>query len=85
MNADLIFKGILLGWFLSEFTPIQTFLSTYIKPFVKNNYLNTALSCFKCLSFWSTLILSLEPFSAILAALIAYSYEKIMGSFKTYL
>lgn len=86
MNAETILHGILIGWWWANFTPWQNFLTKYVKPKMPNwlSYVNEALGCFKCQSFWWTLGLTQDIFSAILAALIAYTYDRIMNSFKIY-
>lgn len=84
----LILNGILIGWWLSNFIPLQDFLTKYVKPKIKSEYIKTAMSCFKCLSFWGTLIIfavnqsSFGIYEAIIASLIAYIYERIMNSIK---
>jgi hypothetical protein len=80
-----ILHGLLIGWWIANFSPLQDFFKQYIKSKVNIPYFNNAISCFKCLSFWATLIISLNGYEAITAGLIAYTYEKIMSSFKTYL
>ncbi len=84
----LILNGILMGWWISNFIPLQDFITKYIKPKIKINYINTAMSCFKCLSFWFTLLIfaicesRIGFFEAIIASLIAYIYERIMNTIK---
>jgi hypothetical protein len=85
---------VLIAWWWTNFEPLQNFLRKKIKPLIYGKACNTpewratiadALSCFKCMSFWITLGVTLDPFSAILAAFFAYSYDKIFSSFKTFL
>jgi hypothetical protein len=85
MEPINILHGILIGWWVANFAPIQSLIKKYIKPYTHFDYINTVLTCFKCLSFWATLIISLNGYEAITAAVIAYTYEKIMSGFKTYL
>lgn len=82
----LLLKGFLLAWMFVNFTPLQSFLDKQIKPYLfKYEYISNALSCLMCLSFWMTLLISANIFTAIAAAFLAYTYTKIISSFKTYL
>lgn len=88
MNTELIIKGLLLSWLFVNFTPFQNFLNKYVKPFIFFDYLSGALSCVRCLSFWFVLIGGAFMFNdflifeAISAAIIAYTYDRIINSFK---
>lgn len=88
-------KGLAFGWFIANFEPLQHYiqiLTGKIKwssnPFI--NYFKNGLSCFKCLSFWSTIIIcQLNCFNilntfymATLSAFIAYLIDKIVNQFK---
>jgi hypothetical protein len=94
MDYILILKTTLLAWWWTNFEPLQNFLTKRIKPLIYGKSCNTpkwraaiayALSCFKCMAMWITLGATLDPFSAILAAFFAASYDKIFSSFKTFL
>lgn len=82
----ILFKTITLSWWLTNFSPYQDLLKKYIKPHVpiRLNYLNTALSCFMCYSFWTTLIATQNIFVASAAAMVAFTYDKLMNSLKTF-
>lgn len=82
----LLLKAFLLAWMFVNFTPLQKFIDKQIRPYLfKQEYISNALSCLMCLSFWITLLISLNIFTAIAAAFLAYTYTKLMSSFKTYL
>ena len=84
MDFIIILKGFALGWFLAYFEPLQDFINKHVKKYIPESlsYLKTAFSCIKCLSFWITLFITFDIFSASLAALIACTYERIINSFK---
>lgn len=88
MEYKIIINCILIAWWIVNFIPLQAFLDKYIKPKIKNEYIKNALSCFKCMSFWSVLIgiaycdMRFGFIEAILASLIAYLYERIMNTIK---
>ena len=94
MDKILILRGILIAWWWVNFTPWQNLLKRFIYPLIYpkdckpirkwQEYIIEALGCFKCQSFWWTLIISQDIFAAILAALIAYTYDKFMNSLKQY-
>lgn len=96
INWDIVVKGFLLGWFVANFSPFQKFYTKYIYKRIKVSYIRDMFVCHKCLSFHSTWIIGLILtfwagsieflfFESIIAALLAYSFEKVMASFKTYL
>jgi hypothetical protein len=86
MNWELIIRGLLAGWWFANFTPLQNMLTKHVKPKIPAwaHYFSESLSCFKCQSFWWTLGITLDPFAAIMAAAIAYTYDRIMNSLKMY-
>lgn len=82
--------GLLIGWLFTNFDPIQDLLKNYVKPKVKFEYIKTALSCLKCSSFYFTFVVGayyyqFAFFEAILASVIAFTFEKLIFSLKTYL
>ena len=85
MNIESIIHGLLIGWWWTNFTPWQNLLTKYVKPYIKWQYINQALSCFKCQSFWWTLGLTQNIYDAIIAAVFAFTYDKVINSFKTYM
>ena len=93
MNYEILFKTIPAAFFISNFTPLQDWLKKRIYPRLKNNHIKELLGCWKCMSFWITLISSylmtynlLDSFIlASLASLIVWTYMKIMDSLKIYL
>jgi hypothetical protein len=83
-----ILKAIVTGWFLSTFEPYHIFKDFIFKKMKRNKYtamLHFALGCGKCLTFWTGFILSGNFFVAALAAMLYYTYDKIINSIKTYL
>ena len=75
---DLI-KGFLIGWFLSDFQPIQDILLKYKNKisdkYILIFYLKTAVSCHKCLSFWMTLIMTGNIWIAFASGFLAYVWD----------
>lgn len=82
-----LLHGLLIGWWFANFEPLQGFITKYIKPHIplKLSYISSALSCFKCLSFWATLTITQDIYQAILAAIIAFTYDKLMNSLRMFL
>jgi len=83
----ILLKIIPLAWFITTFSPYQDFLDRYIKPKIPQSlgYLRVALSCFMCHSFWMILIYTQDIFLASAGAMFAYTFDRIIGSLKTYL
>ncbi len=80
--------GFLIGFFLAYFQPIQDLIMEPVRR-IKwlPNYFKTASNCIMCLSFHSTWIyaacnIHVGIIEAITASLIAFSWERIIYSFK---
>jgi hypothetical protein len=69
-------KVFLIAWFITHFEPIRDRLERLylIKRLEK---VLDIVTCFKCLSFWSVLIVTWNVYYAIFASLIAYLYDSI--------
>lgn len=75
MDFNLIIQIVAVCWLWVSITPIQTFL------LIRNwGYLTTILTCWKCSTLWTGLIICLvlwiNPINAIVASLISYMLEK---------
>jgi hypothetical protein len=72
----LSIKIFLIAWFITHFEPIRDRLERLylIKRLEK---VVDILTCFKCLSFWSVLIITWNVYYAIFASLTAYLYDSI--------
>lgn len=70
----LTFYPLLIAWLITHFEPVTDF-------FMETKYFKW-LTCFKCVSLWTTLIYSiivlscLNPYMAILNAIIATFYSQ---------
>lgn len=79
----ILIKLFLLSWFFTHFEPGQLLLDKLYKYIpTKLKPTRTYLGCFKCVSFWLTLIITLNIFYAIGLSLIAYTYSRIMNSLR---
>ncbi len=86
MNIELIIKGLLFAWMVTNFSPFQDALKTIRdKSPIWLGVLFSVLNCIKCVSFWSTFALTGDVWSAILAAVIAATYDRIMNSFRIFI
>jgi hypothetical protein len=72
----LSIKVFLIAWFITHFEPIRDRLERLylIKRLEK---VIDIVTCFKCLSFWSVLIVTWNVYYAIFASLTAYLYDSI--------
>jgi hypothetical protein len=77
MDYNLIIQIVSVCWLWVNITPIQHFL------IVRNwGWFGVVLTCWKCLSLWTGLIVCLvlyiNPINAIVASLISFIIEKII-------
>jgi hypothetical protein len=75
-----ILKSFLLGWLLASFEPLQELIKP-LKTRVSDKhfsifYLKTAVSCHKCLAFWSGIMLSGSIYVAAAASILAFVFDK---------
>ena len=67
-------KGLLLGWFLASFEPLQEVIRLINNKIPDQYwivmYIKIALTCQKCLTFWSTLIITQNLYMAIGSSII---------------
>ena len=75
MNIDAMIQGFLLAWLIVNFEPLQNVVSK-----IKYKWPRKALGCFKCLSLWIVLLISLDPFTAIAASLFAFLFDKYINT-----
>jgi hypothetical protein len=66
---------LVVSWWFAYFEPIQDYLDTRL---ILPDWLHTALGCWKCLSFWSTLIYSQSFIVACATSLTAVCLNKLI-------
>lgn len=81
MDFNIILTILCCSWLFIEIKPIQHFL------LMRNwGYLTTILTCHKCLSLWSglvvCLVLYIHPVNAIMASFIASTIDKIINYYE---
>jgi len=69
-------KVFLIAWFITHFEAIRDRLER-LYSIKRLEMLVDIVTCFKCLSFWSVLIITWNVYYAIFASLIAYLYDSI--------
>lgn len=72
---------LFLSWFIVYFQPLQNLFDRYIV----NQTIREALECIKCVTFWTTLILTGNIVLAMALSMIAYTWQKTINNMKTYL
>ena len=70
------FKVFLIAWFITHFEAIRDRLER-LYSIKRLDKVIDIVTCFKCLSFWSVLIITWNVYYAIFASLIAYLYDSI--------
>lgn len=76
--------AVLVGWFITSFTPIHGIINLSIQSTKKYPLINfilsllhTIVSCMKCSTFWSGLIITEgDIYLSLIASLIASIYSK---------
>lgn len=95
-NILFILKGILLGWFITNFEPIKVYiigtleglnlahLNHYKNEFIYSivGQMINGFTCLKCCSFLMTLILSHNIYLSIVAAILAMYYDRWFSNTK---
>lgn len=78
----IIIKCLCISFVITRFEPINWIMEPILKK-TNNNLilliLNQMISCYKCCSFWLTLLYTQNIFYASLAFIIAYTYDKTIG------
>ena len=83
----LIFKLYLIAWFITNFSPLQDklenvtelLLDKYTKIQLITNTIYEVLSCQKCMTLWLILFVTLNPYMAILGAMIAQIHQTLIN------
>jgi len=72
-----------IAWFTAHFTPLQ-FLIDKIYEYLPEKVQLTRdyLNCFKCLSFWITLIMTKDIITAMAFSMIAYTWTRWISNMK---
>lgn len=79
---------LIIGWFIVNFQPLQSLFNwIYSKLPCKEWIHNTRehLECFKCVTFWTTLLVTQDIILAMFLSMIAYTYTRVINNMRTYL
>ena len=79
-NLIIVLKGMEIAWFITRFMPIQEIISRLPDKYFY--YIKMALTCSKCVGFWSTLILFQNIWLSILTSFLMMLYEKTIGEWE---
>jgi hypothetical protein len=72
----LALKVFLIAWLITHFEPLQERIQR-LYLIKRLELVIDIVTCFKCLSFWSVLIVTWNVYYAIFASLTAYLYDSI--------
>ncbi len=75
MPMILALKAFMIAWLIVFFSPIQDLINKLPIKKIKNTYLRNLTTCTNCLAFWIGLIMTLNIFVAIGAAMMAYAFQ----------
>lgn len=74
---------LLIAWFTAHFTPLQSLIDKLYDYLPEKVQLTREyLGCFKCLAFWITLIMTFEPYTAMLFSMLAYTWSRWISNMK---
>lgn len=77
--------SLAIGWLLVSFEPLQMLwdgIAERIKPNHLVNYIHVSLGCWKCMSFWSTWIITGDFIQATIVSFIAFIIEECLTKLK---
>ena len=71
---EALITGLAIGWLIAKFEPLHWVIdSIFIRLESKlAQYIHSAFGCWKCTSFWTTLILTGNIMYAALVSMVAY-------------
>ena len=76
---EIAIKILLICWFITRFKPLKMLYENYYRPTIIYNILGLFIFCMPCLTFWTTLICTFNPFLAAGLSFIATWYERLLG------
>lgn len=77
--------SLAIGWLLVSFEPLQMLwdnLAMRVRPNHLVNYIHVSLGCWKCMSFWSTWIITGDFIQATIVSFIAFIIEECLNKLK---
>lgn len=76
--AILLLKLFSISWFLTRFEPLHMVLELLPDKLIYN-LIKLLSTCIKCVLFWLTLSITLDPFIASGMAFIGFWYDKLVS------
>ncbi len=83
-TTRIIIYLISVSWFVTNTSEMLEIVNQFLKGFKKGlKFLAIHLTCIKCVSFWLTLIFTMDFCFATFVSLLAYILDaKVLNSFK---
>ena len=78
MDWIILIKVFLLSWFITRFEPLQMITDTLPDKLVYN-LIKLMVGCLKCVTFWTTIIMTQDVFIASGMAMFGLLYDKLIG------
>lgn len=73
---EALITGLAIGWLIAKFEPLHWVIDYVFIQWLPESkfmqYVHSAFGCWKCTSFWTTLILSGNIVYAALVSMVAY-------------
>lgn len=71
---EALITGLVIGWLIAKFEPLHWVIDSIFMRFEAKfmQYVHASFGCWKCTSFWTTLILTGNIMYAALVSMVAY-------------
>lgn len=73
---EALITGLVIGWLIAKFEPLHWVIDYVFIQWVPQSklaqYIHSSFGCWKCTSFWTTLILTGNIMYAALVSMVAY-------------
>lgn len=73
---EALLTGLAIGWLIAKFEPLHWFIDYIFMIYIPNTkfteYIHSAFGCWKCMSFWITLLASGNIVYAATVSMVAY-------------
>ena len=71
---EALITGLAIGWLIAKFEPLHWVIDSIFMRWESKlaQYIHSAFGCWKCTSFWTTLILTGNIVDAALVSMVSY-------------
>ena len=71
---ESLITGLAIGWLIAKFEPLHWVIDSIFMRFEGKfmQYVHASFGCWKCTSFWTTLVITGNIIDAALVSMVAY-------------